>query len=52
MLVTPHDFVDVFANYHIIIISEGPCDTEDWNNDVENLTFHHRNKLQFKIHYN
>ncbi len=24
------------ANYHIRMISEGSCDTEDWSNDVEN----------------
>jgi len=28
------------------MISEGPCDTEDWSNDAEN----HRNKLHFKIY--
>ncbi len=32
------------------MISEGSCDTEDWNNDAENSALHHRNKLQFKIH--
>ncbi len=25
------------ANQHIAMISEGPCDTEDWSNDAENL---------------
>ncbi len=24
------------ANQHIIMISEGSCDTEDWSNDAEN----------------
>ncbi len=24
------------ANQHIILISEGSCDTEDWSNDAEN----------------
>ncbi len=24
------------ANLHIKMISEGPCDTEDWSNDAEN----------------
>ncbi len=39
------------ANQHIKMISEGSCDTEDWSNDVENLTYH-RNKLHFKIYLN
>jgi len=25
-------------NQHIIIISEGSCDTADWSNDAENIT--------------
>ncbi len=25
------------------MISEGPCDTEDWSNDAENSAFHYRN---------
>jgi len=36
--------INVFlaASQHIIFISEGSCDTEDWNNDAENslLTSH------------
>ncbi len=31
------------ANQHIIIISEGLCDTEDWNNDAGNTALLHRN---------
>jgi len=27
------------------MISEGPCDTEDWSNDAENTALHHRNKI-------
>ncbi len=26
-------------NQHIIIISEGSCDTEDWSNDAEDSYF-------------
>ncbi len=37
------------ANQHIRMISEGSCDTEDWNNDAENSAAHHRNKLRFAI---
>ncbi len=29
------------------MISEGSCDTEDWN-DAENSASHHRNKLHLK----
>uniref|UniRef100_A0A672MV34 valine--tRNA ligase n=1 Tax=Sinocyclocheilus grahami TaxID=75366 RepID=A0A672MV34_SINGR len=36
---------------HIIMISEGSCDTEDWSNDAENSALHHRNKLHFKIQW-
>ncbi len=25
-------------NHHIIIISKGSCDTEDWSNDAENYS--------------
>jgi len=30
--------MNVSSNHHIrlIINSEGPCDTDDWNNDAEN----------------
>ncbi len=34
------------------MISERSCDTEDWSNDAENSTLHHRNKLHFKIYSN
>jgi len=34
------------------MISEGSCDTEEWSNDAENSTSHHRNKLHFKIYSN
>ncbi len=30
------------ANQHIRMISEGSCDTEDWNNDAENPALHHK----------
>jgi len=33
------------ANQHILMISEGSCDTEDWSNDAENSALHHRSKL-------
>ncbi len=36
------------SNHHIIMISEGSCDTEDWSNDAENSALHHRNKWHFK----
>ncbi len=32
------------------MISEGSCDTEDWNNDVEYSALRHRNKLHFNIY--
>ncbi len=32
------------ANRHIRMISEGLCDTEDWNNDAENSALRDRNK--------
>ncbi len=39
------------TNQHIRMISEGSCDTEDWNNDAEHVSFgHHQNKLHFKIY--
>jgi len=28
--------MNVSSNHHIRINSEGPCDTDDWNNDAEN----------------
>ncbi len=30
------------------MISEGLCDTEDWNNDAENTALHDRNKIHLK----
>ncbi len=41
-----------WSNQHIRMISEGSCDTEDWNNDVENSAAHHRNYWHFKIYSN
>ncbi len=38
------------THQHIRMSSEGSCDTEDWSNDAENSTLHHRNKLHFKIY--
>jgi len=38
------------TNYHVRMISEGSCDTENWSNDAENLALHHRNKLHCKIY--
>ncbi len=40
------------TNQHIRMISEGSRDTEDWINDAENSSAHHRNKLHFKIYSN
>ncbi len=37
---------------HIIMISEGSCDTEDSSNDAENSALHHKNILHFKIYSN
>ncbi len=34
------------------MISERPCDTEDWINDAENTALHHRNKLYFTTYSN
>ncbi len=31
----------MFFEPHIIMISEGSCDTEDWSNDAENTAAHH-----------
>jgi len=31
------------------MICEGSCDTGDWNNDVKNFSFDHKNKLYLKI---
>jgi len=35
------------ANYPIKMISEGSCDTKDWNNDAENSALHYKIKLHF-----
>ncbi len=40
----------LIKNLHIIMISEGSCDTEDWSNDAENTALLHLNKLYFKIY--
>ncbi len=40
------------ADLHIRMICEGSCGTEDWSNDAENSTLHHRNKLYFQIYLN
>jgi len=29
-------FPTLIINHHIIMISEGSCDSEDWSNDAEN----------------
>ncbi len=34
------------------MISEGSCDTEDWNNDAENTALHHINTLYCKVDQN
>ncbi len=36
------------VNQHIIMISEGSCDSEDWSKDAENTAVRHRNKLHVK----
>jgi len=33
------------------MISEGSCDTKDWNNDAKSSALHHMNKLHFQIYY-
>ncbi len=43
-------FSTLIINQHIIMISEGSCDTEDWSNDAENSALRHRNKLHFKVY--
>ncbi len=37
----------MIINQRIRIISEGPYDTEDWNNDAESSALNHRHKLYF-----
>ncbi len=32
------------------MISQGLCDTDDWNNAAENSALHHKNKLHFHIY--
>jgi len=39
----------MFLEHHIIIISVGSCDTEDWSNDAV-FSFDHWNKLHFTIY--
>jgi len=39
-------------NHHIRMISEGSCDTEDWSNDAEISSLHHRYNLDFKRYSN
>jgi len=34
------------------MISEGSCDTKDWNNDAEISTLYHRNTFHYKIYSN
>jgi len=44
-----------FLSSKIIIIrmiSEGSCDTEDWSNDAEISSLHHRYNLDFKRYSN
>ncbi len=40
------------ANHHNRMISEGSCDAEDWSNDAENSSAHHRNEWHFTIYSN
>ncbi len=40
-------YILISPNQHIIIISEGLCETEDWSNDAENSALHHRNKWNY-----
>ncbi len=35
----------LMINQHIIVISKGSCDSEDWRNDTENTDLLHWNKL-------
>ncbi len=35
------------SNQHIIIISEGSCDTEDWSNAAENTALPSQEKITF-----
>ncbi len=42
------------ANLHIIMISEGSCDTEDWNNDAENSIYsikEKKNMLNWNVYF-
>jgi len=36
------------TNQHIIMISKGSCDTEDWSKYAENSALHYRDKLHLK----
>ncbi len=40
---------NVAPNQHIIMISEGSCDTEDWSDDAENSALPSQKKITFKI---
>ncbi len=40
----------LIINQHIIMISEGSCDTEDWSNDAENTALHHSNTFYCKVY--
>ncbi len=40
-------FPTLIINQHIIIISEGLCDTEDWSKEDENSDLLHRIKFNF-----
>ncbi len=33
---------------NVLIFFEGPCDTEGWSNDAENVAFYHRNNYTLK----
>ncbi len=37
------------ANQHIILISEGSCDTEDWSNDAENTAL--TSRINYTLKY-
>ncbi len=45
VILTSHCCVYIIS---IRMTSEGSCDTEDYINDAENSTLHHRNKLHLK----
>ncbi len=37
--------ISLAANQHISLITDGPCDTEDWSNDAEISGLNYSNKL-------